>query len=255
MSKEKSELYVQLVPNAFTPDNDANYIARPLPAKSFDRDGILAEAIRKNPGLEPETLAMSYDVLMRTMEELLLEGNRLRTELFTAGVSYTGIVEKGVWNAERNKVRINFTQSRNFSRKCSRDVHVNITSQQSLPISLTGVTAASNHGIETHNRIVAGRPAVFTGKSIQLAGTDPSVGVTLRHQQTGIVTKIDADMFSQNTRSRLAFVVPAGLAEGEYEMTVTTQFSGGGGALLKHTRSISQTVYIGGNEPVSHSGV
>ncbi|MDR1003765.1 MAG: DUF4469 domain-containing protein [Prevotellaceae bacterium] len=247
MAKEKFELYVQLTDNPLTPDDDSDFIAKALPGESLDRNGILAEALSKNPGLEPETLGMVYDVLMRTMKELLLSGKRLNTELFSAGVAYSGIVEKGVWDYDRNKVRINFTQSRDLADACNNDVHINITSEQSLPMYINSVSAAATRGGE-RNTVAAGKPAVFTGKNIQLAGTDPSVGVTLRNVQTGAVSKVDTDMFSQNTKSKLAFVIPAGLADGEYELKVTTQFSGTN-TLLKSTRSAVQTVYIGAAKP------
>jgi hypothetical protein len=247
MAKEKFELYVQLVDNPLTPDDDSDFIAKPLPSESLDRNGILAEALSKNPGLEPEALGMSYDVLMRTMKELLMSGKRLNTELFMAGVGFTGTVEKGVWDYERNKVRINFSQSRELNDACNNDVHVNITSQQSLPIYINSVSAAATRGGDVRNAVAAGKPAVFTGKNIQLSGTDPSVGVTLRNVKTGVVTKVAADMFSQNTKSKLGFVIPAGLEDGEYEMTVTTQYTTNGD--LKVPRSAVQTVYIGAFRP------
>ncbi|MDR0895938.1 MAG: DUF4469 domain-containing protein, partial [Prevotellaceae bacterium] len=165
------------------------------------------------------------------------------------GVGFTGTVEKGVWDYERNKVHINFSQSRDLADACNNDVHVNITSEQSQPIYINSVSAAATRGSEVRNTVAAGKPAVFTGKNIQLAGTDPSVGVTLRNVQTGAVTKVDPDMFSQNTKSKLAFVIPAGLPDGEYELKVTTQY-GGGGNDLKTPRSAVQTVYIGASKPV-----
>ncbi|MDR1003943.1 MAG: DUF4469 domain-containing protein [Prevotellaceae bacterium] len=243
MAKEKFELYVQLVDNTLTPGDEADFIAKPLPGESLNRNGILAEALGKNPGLEPENLSMVYDVLARTMKEALLSGKRLNTELFMAGVAFTGIVEKGVWNYDRNKVRINFTQSRDLADACNNEVHINITAQQNLSIYINSVSAAATRGSEARNTVAAGKPAVFTGKNIQLAGTDPSVGVTLRNVQTCVVTKVDADMFSQNTKSKLAFVIPAELEDGEYEVTVTTQYSNSG--VLKAPRSAMLTVHIG----------
>ena len=48
-----------------------------------------------------------------------------------------------------------------------------------------------------------------------------------------------------NEPSRLIILLPASLEDGEYMLTVTTQYRGGGGALLKTPRSTSHTIYIG----------
>ncbi|MDR0987996.1 MAG: DUF4469 domain-containing protein [Prevotellaceae bacterium] len=245
---KKYELFVQLTDNTLTPGDNSDYIARPLPTESLNRDDILAEAISKNPGLEPENLGMCYDVLMRTMRELLLGGKRLNTELFQASVGYTGIVEKGVWNYNRNKAHINFSQSRSLGQIMENNIHINITSEQSLPIYINSVSAAATRGSEQRNAVSSGKPAVFTGKSIQVAGTDPSVGVTLRNVTTGKTVKVSPDMFSQNTASKLAFVIPSGLPNGEYELKVTTQSNANGG-MLKAPRSAVQTVFIGTGTP------
>lgn len=45
--------------------------------------------------------------------------------------------------------------------------------------------------------------------------------------------------------SRLTFIIPAGLADGTYELKVTTQFSGSGSKLLKTPHSAAKTIYIG----------
>ncbi len=52
-------------------------------------------------------------------------------------------------------------------------------------------------------------------------------------------------MIVLNEPSRLIILLPASLEDGEYTLTVTTQYRGGGGALLKTPRSTSHTIYIG----------
>lgn len=51
-------------------------------------------------------------------------------------------------------------------------------------------------------------------------------------------------MWAVNKPSQLIFLIPAGLADGAYELKVTTQFSGAS-TLLKTPRSVTQTLYIG----------
>jgi hypothetical protein len=240
-TNSKREMYVQLQDNPFTPDDDTDFIAKALPSESLDRDGILADVISKNPGFEPEILGMAFDLLMRSMEELLMDGKRLRTPLFSAGTVFSGTVSNGVWDDKRNKVRINFTPSRRMNELCD-NVHVNITAQQSLTIYINGVNSAATRSGARYT-VAAGRPAVFTGKNLRVEGSDPSVGVTLRRVETDEVTTVSPDMFSQNSPSKLSFVIPADLPDGEYELKVTTQYNGH--VPLKTPRSAWQTIYIG----------
>ena len=53
------------------------------------------------------------------------------------------------------------------------------------------------------------------------------------------------DLYVVNDPSRLTFIIPAGLADGTYELKVTTQFSGSGSKLLKTPHSAAKTIYIG----------
>ena len=76
-----------------------------------------------------------------------------------------------------------------------------------------------------------------------MAGTDPSVGITLTSADDE-VTRITDDMIAVNDPSRLIFLIPAGLADGEYTLTVTTQWNNSQ-SLLKTPRSVTQKLYIG----------
>ena len=90
----------------------------------------------------------------------------------------------------------------------------------------------------------AGRAFTLTGGKLKIAGTDPSVGITLT-DSSGTETKITEDLYVVNDPSRLTFIIPAGLADGTYELKVTTQFSGSGSKLLKTPHSAAKTIYIG----------
>ncbi|MDR1004281.1 MAG: DUF4469 domain-containing protein [Prevotellaceae bacterium] len=242
--KPKYQLRAQLVNNPLTNAQSPELIARPLPGQSMGRKEILARIIDKNPGLEPQTIAMVFDLTMNTMEELLLNGERLHTSLFSAGVAYSGTIEKGVWNPASNKVRILFNQSHHIADEIEKYMHVHITSNRSLPTYISGIATTTRNG--ANNAVRIGYPATFVGKNIQVAGEHPDVGVTLRNLQTDVVTRVAEEMFALNTPSRIAFVVPAELPEGEYELTVTTQYKGTT-QLLKSPRSATLSLMLTGS--------
>ena len=89
----------------------------------------------------------------------------------------------------------------------------------------------------------AGKNFFVRGAMLKVMGDDPAVGVTLTDSK-GTVTKIDDDDITINKPSELTLLLPASLADGEYTLTVTTQYSKG---------SASTQVWIGG-KPDSGGG-
>ncbi|CAK7050908.1 MAG: hypothetical protein PARBB_02531 [Parabacteroides distasonis] len=61
----------------------------------------------------------------------------------------------------------------------------------------------------------------------------------------GAATKLTDDQITINNPSSLTLLLPAGLTEGEYTLTVTTQFANSG-HMLKTPRSVSTQIWIGG---------
>lgn len=75
-------------------------------------------------------------------------------------------------------------------------------------------------------------------------GTDPSVGITLK-SSSGKETKVAEDLWVTNDPSKLTFIIPADLADGTYELKITTQFGSNSKTMLKVPRSVMKTIYIG----------
>lgn len=89
----------------------------------------------------------------------------------------------------------------------------------------------------------SGRNLIVRGAMLKIVGSDAAVGVSLTNSE-GVVTKLDDDMIASNKPSELMLLVPPGLANGEYTLTVTTQYSTG--TTLKAPRSTTTSLWIGG---------
>ena len=76
-----------------------------------------------------------------------------------------------------------------------------------------------------------------------VVGDNESVGVMLTNAAKAI-TKLTDDLITINHFSSLTLLLPADLAEGEYTLAVTTQYSNS--YTLKVPRSISTPIWIGG---------
>ena len=90
----------------------------------------------------------------------------------------------------------------------------------------------------------AGRNFFVRGAMLKVVGDDESVGVTLTNEAKA-VTKLTDDLITINNPSSLTLLLPADLAEGEYTLTVTTQYSAAS-RFLKTPRSVSVQIWIGG---------
>lgn len=97
----------------------------------------------------------------------------------------------------------------------------------------------------TDSSATAGRNFTLFGKNLTVVGNEPSMGIILTSVSTRAVTKLDKDINVLNELSRLIILLPANLDDGEYTLTVTTQYKGSSTELLKKPRSTSQIIYIG----------
>lgn len=83
----------------------------------------------------------------------------------------------------------------------------------------------------------AGRMVVLNARNAKVTGTDPSVGITLTSVSDPSVSFfIGPDQISPNTPSRLQFILPAGVTDGQWRVKVTTQYTVGKN-ILKTPRS------------------
>ena len=89
-----------------------------------------------------------------------------------------------------------------------------------------------------------GRNFFVRGANLKGLGENEAVGVTLTNTTTKAVVKLDDDMITKNNPSELTLLIPADLADGDYQLTVRTQF-GTSKHLLKEPREVSVDVHVG----------
>ena len=221
----KYTLNAQLADNTVTKDNPDDKILEVIYAGTADKERILAEMMAVNPGLEQETLRHVLDLENRVIQKLLLTGYRVNNGLFVAEARCRGTVANRAWDDERNSIYVNLTQGNG-----QKDAVMYIAGGQNVATKGEGFTAT------------AGRAFTLTGAKLKVVGDDPAVGIKLTDAD-GTDTQVTEDLWVVNQPSRVTFIIPAGLEDGVYTLTLTTQFNGSG--LLKEPRSISQTLTIG----------
>jgi hypothetical protein len=222
----KYQINGQLADNTVTVDNKEDMILVPVSIGSANEARIIAEMKAEDSGLREETIKHVFELEKRVIKRLLMSGY--------ASVSFRGVIENSQWNPAKNSIVVNFNVGADL-RQTIKNTTVGIIGEKGAAMFVTGVQDAS---------ATAGRAFTLTGGKLKIAGTDPSVGITLT-DSSGAETKITEDLYVVNDPSRLTFIIPAGLADGTYELKVTTQFSGSGSKLLKTPHSAAKTIYIG----------
>ena len=245
----KYQINVQMADNTVTKDDLTDKIFVVVSTGTADKERIIAEMMDVNPGLERETLRHVLDLENRVIKKLLLNGMRVNNGLFEAVAQCRGVVQGTAWNPEVNTIYVNFQQGKDM-REAIQATTINVIGEKGATMYLsTGEDGATRSAGFT---ATAGSSFTVTGKNIKIAGDDPSVGITLT-DSVGVVKKIAGGMIALNQPSKLIFFIPAGLADGAYTLTVTTQYAVG--TLLKAPRSASQTLYIGeASEPSEPGG-
>ena len=230
-----------LAPNTLTEDpNDRILVLNS--AGTVDNEQLYEEMREEDTGLRRATLVHVVTLYERIVARALMNGHNVNTGLFYAVPRFIGPVEDGQWNPAKNDIYVAFTQNR-VLREEIRNTKVEILGEKADTIYITGVQDCSNNIKDGH--ITPGRNFRITGSRIRIEGTDEKVGITFRNLADDTVTKVTSDMFGTNNPSELIFIAPTGLADGEYEMTLTTQYSGNTQRFLKTPRSINRIVYVG----------
>ena len=202
-----------LIDNAVTTDNKTDKILLLASAGSLTLDDVLEEMYKQDTGLRPETMRHSVTLYHRIVMDLILNGYSVNTGLFRAVPQLKGVVEGGVWNKEKSNI-----------------MYILETEDRKTGLKDGSATAGHNFFVR--------------GAMLKVVGDHESVGVTLTDSK-GATTKLTDDQITINNPSSLTLLLPADLAEGEYTLTVTTQY-GSAGHILKTPRSVSTQIWVGG---------
>lgn len=231
-----------LVDNTVTTDNKEDKILLLESAGSVNLEDIYSEMEAEITGLKRETIVHVVTLFLRVVARLILNGYNVNTSLFRAVAQFTGVVEGGRWDPQKNSVYVSFIQDKMIREEIAQ-----------TDVNILGIKADVMYIVETEDKktqrrdgsATAGRNFFVRGAMLKVLGDDPAVGVSITAED-GKVTKLAEDEIVINKPSELTLLLPAALAEGTYTLTITTQYSRGKLSLLKEPRSVSTTIYVGG---------
>ena len=210
-------------------------------AGSVDLNKVYDEMQKEITGVKKETIVHVTTLFLRVVAQLILNGYSVNAGLFRAVARFSGMIEGGVWNPDKNTVYVDFTQDK-LLRDAIRQTKVEIQSEK--PDCMYILEIEDRVLGMGQNRITPGHNVFVRGARLKITGSSEEVGISLTHTD-GTVTRIVGDDIVVNNPSELLLLLPAGMKEGEYELKVTTQYCNGGSTLLKQPRSVSCKVHVG----------
>lgn len=231
----------QLTDNTVTKDDKNDKILTLVSSGSADKQRIISEIVALNSGLERETIEAVINLEQRVVKKMILTGYHVNMGLYQAVAQCTGVVENKTWNPEKNSIYASFTQGTDM-REAIRQTSINIIGEKGNAMYVAGTLDTSTRA--TNTSATAGRNFTVSGSMLRVVGDDPTVGITLTDSK-GVVTQIPKDLWGTNDPSKLMFIIPASLTNGQYTLKITTQFGGNSKTLLKVPKSVEQTIYIG----------
>lgn len=207
---------------------------------NLTEDNLLDEIIAEGIEIKKDTLRSVITRYHNKVIDKVLSGFNVNI-----GIVYLRPVIKGpffgkTWNPEINSVQINATAGAIF-RKATKETVVEILGERADMIEIYTVT--DNFTGQTDGTLTKGKNAELKGSYIKLSGEDPKVGITLHHMETDETHKLLPNDIVLNKPSRIIILVPNTLSAGEYELRITTQFTGGNNS-LKQPRSVALNIPI-----------
>jgi hypothetical protein len=195
---------------------------------------VVDELVSEGMEIKRETAIDIITRFNRKSAELVVSGHNVNTGLVYMRPVITGVFYDKTWDAEKNPVYVAINQGADL-RAAIANTTVEILSIQPDPIEIVSLTDTTTG--KTDGTLTKGRNAEMKGSYLKVVGENPDCGISFRNTATKDITKLATSDIVLNEPSRLLILVPTGLVAGEYELSVTTQFTGGG-AVLKQPRTI-----------------
>lgn len=202
-----------------------DYMAQVSGSGSVGIKDILDEMEKEGMEVKRETALDIITRFNRKATDLVLSGYNVNTGLVYMRSIIKGAFFSKTWNPLVNSVYVSITQG-NDLRQAVSETTVEILGEQADPLEILSITDQTTG--KTDGTLTKGRNAEMKGSFLKIAGNNPLCGISFRNLDTEIVTKLEVGDIVLNEPSRLLIFVPAVLVAGEYELTVSTQFSGGG---------------------------
>ena len=227
----KNTLKAWLRDNPLTSD-PSDFVGVPASVGSVSIAEIVAELKKEGMEIKEETVIDIVSRFNRKSTELVLQGYVVNTGLVIMRPAIKGAFRDRTWDKDKHSVYVNVNQGAEL-RKAISQTKVEFLGEQSSPMAIFGITDLSTG--KTDGTLTKGKNAEIKGTYLKVAGTHADNGVYLTNIDTKAKTKLEDIVI--NEPSRLLVLIPASLPAGNYELSITTQFSNTSKVFLKTPRT------------------
>lgn len=211
--------------------------------QSLTIDDIAAKVASNNAKYSANEIAMLVNEVMETISEAVIDGYTVNTPLFSVQLLVNGSADREQLTEPLHHDQVNvyagFKQGV-LLRQTIPLMHLRIYQQPQTYQPIIGSIDCMRIAVDkvAHSPILMpGAMTFIRGRSLKLVGDNPSVGITFTNlSNASDVHHITPNAVFPNQPTLLQFTLPANMTEGEWEVTVTTQY-GCGKAVIREPRS------------------
>lgn len=203
-------------------------------AGSKNLNDIVDEIINDGTENKRETILSIIGRFQTKAMQLLLTGHNVNTGMIYMRPVIKGSFYNKQWNPETNSVYVAMNQGAEL-REAIAQTSVDFLGVQSDPIEIYNIVNMNNPNAE--GVIEKGKNIEIKGGYIRIAGDDPKCGIDFRNTTSNEVFRLPMANIVLNEPSRLMLLLPVEMINGEYELTISTQYTKGN-TQLKTPRSV-----------------
>lgn len=228
---EKNGVIVELHDLMLTERKDDRF-GRVVTSKSLNEDDLIKLVLARRTDLSATTIKASIELVKEVAINELANGASVKFGLgyFNLTVNGVFIGDNASWDSSQHSLTVNATPTAEV-REAVKATSVNVRGMAASGLFVNSVTDVTTGTV--NSRLTPGGGVNLSGSRIKIDGSDPGVGIHLINQQTSAVIAIPPTSLLVNEPSKLTFVVPATLPDGDYKLSITTQFSAQGRDLNK----------------------
>ncbi|MDP4208647.1 MAG: DUF4469 domain-containing protein [Bacteroidota bacterium] len=208
-----------------------------MTSKSLTPDDLADIVAFRRTDLNPATVKIAFQLLKDAAIEQIANGASVNFGLgyFSLGVNGVFIGDNAQWDTSQHSLSVNLAPTAEL-REAIKNTSVNVRGMAASGMAINAVTDVASG--ETNTKLTPGGGVNITGCKLKIDGDEASTGLHLHKQDGGAPITIPRTAILVNDPSKISFVMPADLPEGDYKLSISTQFSGTG-KLLKEVRSFT----------------
>lgn len=227
------DLALKAYSNELTPEIDNDYTVRVETQETSLTLEHIALRVSKRLNKEYTDVLGILQIYCEEAADYAASGFCISTPLFYLRPTASGVLmeEELSQPVDREKIKVygSFSQGARLKEAFAK-ANLKLFLQPAVTgpyiAGMTSATNANNANAQTRVPMSAGKMAVLNVRNAKVVGDDPTVGITLTSVANPAVSFfIGPDDISPNTPSRLQFVLPAGITDGEWKVKVTTQYT------------------------------